>query len=265
MTTVLYLPDDAAERETILGAWRRLRECGSFAGALEDLDALDLDLTVRFRPDQTEDALLKWVEDGAELDLATYFSETERGRLPAVLAHEILGHALWEGKARAQGIFGAVHFHLCNELNARLLGWIATLELDISSGSYAMLFDYCVDPEGFGEDLLFLSPHYVLLMTSAEMRSARRAMQDRLNRLLLVWTETPSGETNEGRSAQMIEMIRSLTGTIIRMEEEPDQQSERWFAGIADCDLVRELERATQGRDAELRRRLDLKPRNREA
>lgn len=260
MTTVLHFPADAASREVIEGAWRRLRECAGLAEALEELDALDIDLAIRFRCEQAEDALLTWAGEGAELDLATHFSGAERERLPAVLAHEILGHALWEGKAHRQGVFDAVHFHLCNELNARLLGWIATLELDIRSGGNAMLFDYCMDPAGFARDLPLLSPHYVLLMTSAEMRDARRAMQDRLNGLSSAWIGTPAGEMTESRSAQMVEMIRSLTETIASMEKETDQRSERWFAGIAGCDLVRELEGATERLDAELRRRLDLDP-----
>lgn len=251
----------AFERGLVREAARRLAESVSLAPALEELERLGIELVVCFPEGQAEDGLLSWRNGAAVASLARRYTMADIDSLPAVLAHEVLGHALWESKAHRQNVHAAVRFHLNGELIALATGWIAALELGVTPPHPDLLRDFCSNPDRFGRDLPLMSSHYVLLLSSAEMPHARRTLQDRLNVLTQEWIDLRSvglsiGEV-EARERSLVGMIKLVSETLGRMDREENQASERWFAAQAHCDLVLELDRSAERLGARLRMLVD--------
>jgi hypothetical protein len=250
------------EKGIIREAAQRLTASASLVPALEDFEALHIRLVVSFAHGQSEDGLLSWRDGTAIASLAQRYTLADLDRLPIVLAHEVLGHALWEAKARRQNVHAAVRFHLNGELIALVTGWIAALELGLEPPHPGLLRDFSSSPDSFARDLPLMSPHYVLLLSTEEMRHVRRTLQDRLNVLTQEWiglrSEGLSGGEVEIRERSLGEMIRLVTETLGNLDREGDQASERWFADCARCDLVLDLDRSTELLSSRLRAILDL-------
>lgn len=90
-------------------------------------------------------------------------AEFQKQDLPPTLAHELLGHGLWYGRAIRESALQVFHHHELNEANARLVGWLVDFELDgrfEEAGAWA----YLADPVAFLQ-------HLKLHLTNAAWRT----------------------------------------------------------------------------------------------
>lgn len=257
----LIVRGNSLEQDIVDDALQRLSNSGLFVTEFRDLEMLGIELTVEFREGQIEDGLLIWHNDGVRLGLARRYTHIDKEHLPYLLAHEVFGHALWEAKAMRENVQTAVHFHLCNEINAHILGWLASIGLGIKPRYRELLLDFHINPDEFKRELPYTSPHYVLLLSTKEMQNARQVLQERLNALATEWvnlrSESPPVCNVNARENRLAEMIRLVTRTITNFEAEPNNESERWLAEQSRCAVIQDLEDTSRIHEHTLRALLE--------
>jgi hypothetical protein len=102
-----------------------------------------------------------------------------QNQLAPALAHELLGHGLGYGRARAQGLVEAFHRHDLNEWSARVTGWVVDFELNGASGD-PEAFAYLQSPDGFINRLKLRHPTYAVTFGSAELADPAEALKLRI-------------------------------------------------------------------------------------
>ena len=102
-----------------------------------------------------------------------------QSQLAPALAHELLGHGLGYGQARAQGLVEAFHRHDLNEWTARVTGWAVDFELNGAAGDPEAMA-YLQAPEAFINRLKLRHPTYAVTFGSAEMAAPAEALKLRL-------------------------------------------------------------------------------------
>ena len=218
--------------------------------------------------------------------------EFRDGDLPPTLGHELLGHALWSGRAQRAGLFQAVHHHELNEVHARLVGWLIDLELDgrIQPSGARQYFD---DPYSFRIDLKFLDSYYALTFSHDELAQPLETMQGRLAVALerraaleaslarhVSWYAVmthfvgahgvaaerfaalrDSMHEEEAHLQDQIAVLEQVTAvladTLARCHAEPDQRSVQYFRQSAAHELLSQLQAEVQRRDRQFRRQVD--------
>ncbi|MFI5345213.1 MAG: hypothetical protein ACHQ51_02450 [Elusimicrobiota bacterium] len=239
-------------------------------------------------------AFTEWKGDHVEvrlnLDYLGANAEFREQDLPPTLAHELLGHGLWNARAEREKAFQAFHHHELNETNARLVGWMVDFELDRrfeENGAWT----YLADPSGFLSHLKLRLPYYALTFSnqelarpiealetrSAEAKSKRAWLEmelanhvswnpvidhfaknhgvseGRLRALRAYMTDNEASYKDE--IAVMDALIAEVDATVQRMKAEPDRVSERYLQWAATHPMFADLARETEENG---RRLLDL-------
>lgn len=188
-------------------------------------------------------------------------AELRAGDLPFALAHELLGHGLWEARAERAGVIEALRHHDLNEINARLVGWLVDLEsdgrLEMSGASH-----YLADPDGYRAHLKLINSYYALTFSSAEMGRIDEVMESRLaasradledvaDRLANRAPNPPAQDEEDDlrdRDAALREIIEALGGALERCRAEPDRTSVKYFRHAATHPIFAQLEREVERR-----------------
>jgi hypothetical protein len=139
-----------------------------------------------------------WDNGAARLSLQEAYIRQGRDvleqTLPAVMAHELLGHGLWQARADREDASVVLRHHHLSEVYARLVGWLVDIELDghISSDSTAR--DFLKDPDVYWDQLKLRTVYYALTFSTAELQNpistlvvraaAARSRRDELARML---------------------------------------------------------------------------------
>lgn len=90
--------------------------------------------------------------------------------LPAVIAHELLGHGLWQARAEREDASAVLRHHHFSEVYARLVGWLVDIELDGQISSDRSARDFLKDPDLYWDQLKLRSAYYALTFTTAELQ-----------------------------------------------------------------------------------------------
>jgi|GEM_PF-1540334 len=99
--------------------------------------------------------------------------------LPAILAHELLGHGFWYARAHREGVLMVFHHHELNETNARLLGWLVDFELD-QRFEEEQAWLYLQNPQAYLDSLKMRLPYYAKTFSNAEMLEPVATLEKRL-------------------------------------------------------------------------------------
>ena len=106
--------------------------------------------------------------------------ETESQNILTSLAHELFGHVLERKRAKRFGITNKIYPHHFNEeLNAQLIEWIVSAELQATTDASA--WDYINNPSGYSSLFLSCHPAYTLRLMDDEVESPCSAYQKRLD------------------------------------------------------------------------------------
>lgn len=101
---------------------------------------------------------------------------------PPTLAHELLGHGLWYGRMAKDNLQEGFHVHENNETNAKLVGWLASWELNRRHhDTYA--YEYLQDPVAYLRNLKLRQPYYALTYANGELADPLAALRARLAKL----------------------------------------------------------------------------------
>ena len=118
--------------------------------------------------------------DPPKVSINWKFSETNPDNMPASLAHELFGHVLEKKRAKRFGITNKIYSHHYNEeLNAGLIGWIVSAELQMPVSPSA--WEYVDNPSGYSSSFLSCNPAYTLRLLDDEVRAPCSAYQKRLD------------------------------------------------------------------------------------
>ena len=116
--------------------------------------------------------------------LNRHFLDTDpdyrRVKLPAILAHELFGHALEQQRAEKAGVsFYALNHYRGDEANSGLIEWLLQTELGgpLDNGH---MWSYLADPERYHADLKTNMPYYSTTLSTVEMRSPVAALEGRV-------------------------------------------------------------------------------------
>ena len=122
------------------------------------------------------DAQCEWRDGTAYISLRGTDLCQEQDRigeaLPAILAHEVVGHGLWQARAEREGVGQAMRHHKLEEIHARLVGWLVDIELDDHISSDAMARHYLDDPDRWWAQLKLCASYYAFKFSSSEMCEA---------------------------------------------------------------------------------------------
>lgn len=201
--------------------------------------------------------------------------------LPPTLAHELFGHGLWYWRAAAENALQVFHHHELNETNARLVGWLVDFEMDRrfeEDGAWS----YLQDPARFLRNLKLRLPYYALTFSNEELARpletlearlvSARAERDRLDTELSnhrSWNAVidhfvrkhgiaeqrfarlrrdmaDTDQKYQDDLANMDAILSDVDGTIRRMKDEPDRQSERYLKWASSHPLFSRLEAAAR-------------------
>lgn len=99
--------------------------------------------------------------------------------LPAILAHELLGHGRWYGRMGPLNLAEGYATHEIHEQQARGLGWIVDYELDRKFADGGA-WQYLQDPGNYLSTIRMQIPVYATMLSSAEMGDPLKAYQSRL-------------------------------------------------------------------------------------
>ena len=120
---------------------------------------------------------------GASISINRLFMKVDHAwaatKVPAILAHEMLGHGLHRYKAREAGVDGFYHDYWGNERAAKLIGWTVNLELERSDEDTRPR-EYVRHPVTYTRKLRSLELGYALAYSRAEANHLVRAMSNRL-------------------------------------------------------------------------------------
>lgn len=101
---------------------------------------------------------------------------------PPTLAHELLGHGLWYGRMAKDNLQDGFHVHENNETNAKLVGWLASWELNRRHhDTYA--YEYLQDPKSYLRNLKLRQPYYALTYADSDLPDPLAALRGRLAQL----------------------------------------------------------------------------------
>jgi hypothetical protein len=249
------------------------------------------------------DAAADWIGGSAQIRLREAYllggQESIDQKLPAILAHEILGHSLWYARAEREDVIEGMHYHKFNELHARLVGWLVDLELDghFAAGAEGIR-SFLDDPHSLWDRLQVLTPYYAMIFSSAEMRDpvaalAERAKAARNRRIELerelfnqqTWlpvidhfVELHGVDASRTRKlqdefanskAEMERVIARVDAVIAKVDQcldrfhcEADHTTERYLAQVAEHPLIARLGRATEELAGRLRQKIIECPRD---
>lgn len=168
--------------------------------------------------------------------------------LPAVMAHELLGHGLWQARADRENASDVLRHHHFSEVYARLVGWLVDIELDghISSDSTAR--DFLKDPDLFWDQLKLRSAYYALTFSTAELEkpvatlvaraAAARARRDEFARLLSNTRTWPAVIDHFVTSHGIDDLrMREVRDNLAQDEQSLVRETARVEAVIAELDL----------------------------
>lgn len=98
---------------------------------------------------------------------------------PPTLAHELLGHGLWYGRMAKVSLQDGFHVHENNETNAKLVGWLASWELNKRHhDTYA--YEYLQDPQAYLENLKMRQPYYSVTYADKDLADPVATLKSRL-------------------------------------------------------------------------------------
>jgi hypothetical protein len=122
------------------------------------------------------------------------------------LTHELFGHVLEKKRAKRFGITNKIYpYHFNEELNAQLIAWIVSAELQGTTNASA--WDYINNPSGYSSLFLSCSPAYTLRLMDDEIGSPCSAYQKRLDGINKCIQEE---KDNQRRSEQWLKVIEHL-------------------------------------------------------
>jgi hypothetical protein len=131
-------------------------------------------------------AVVRMNRDYLDSDEEYFFEDA-----PPTLAHELLGHGLWYGRMAKHDLQEGFHVHENNETNAKLVGWLASWELNRRHhDTYA--YEYLQDPAAYLRNLKLRQPYYSVTYSDADLKdplAALRARLDELPRLRAAYTQ----------------------------------------------------------------------------
>lgn len=246
------------------------------------------------------DAHFNWVDGSGQVALRkSYFHqghEIIQQTLPAVLAHELLGHGLWHARAARENLSQAVNHHELDEIYARLVGWLVDIELDGHLSSDSSTQRFLDSPRRFWSELTLCNPQYSLKFSSTEMReviatlaSRAQAARDRRADLTSQLTNSRSWPAVidhfvgyhgiGGRRMRQLRrtlaeeeraylrdiaitdvVIATLDRTLENFHAETDSTSQRYLQYVADHPLINRLAQATDALATRLREKIALCP-----
>ncbi len=289
---------DALDRMLESPTARALAERYAAQGAAATVRFEDIPGTVPTSPDgraffHGTRGLTHWTGDSVLVRLNSAYLDSDahhrRQSLPAILAHELLGHGLWYSRAADENLLQAFHHHDLNEINARLVGWLVDHELDgrmEESGAWT----YLRDPSAYTDNLKLRLLYYALTFSGAEMSAPMPALETRLARArerrarleseranVRSWTPVvdyfaaegvPEARFRDLRAelaqndasyaadiASADEAIAGMETVLARFKAETDGASTRYLAAAAAHPMFAELQREVDERLAELRAR----------
>lgn len=122
-------------------------------------------------------AIVRMNRDYLDSDEEYFFEDA-----PPTLAHELLGHGLWYGRMAKHNLQEGFHVHENNETNAKLVGWLASWELNRRHhDTYA--YEYLQDPAAYLRNLKLRQPYYSVTYGDADLRDPLAALRGRLEQL----------------------------------------------------------------------------------
>jgi hypothetical protein len=116
-------------------------------------------------------AVVRMNRDYLDSDEEYFFEDA-----PPTLAHELLGHGLWYGRMAKHALQEGFHVHENNETNAKLVGWLASWELNRRHhDTYA--YEY------LQRNLKLRQPYYSVTYSDADLKDPLAALRARLEQL----------------------------------------------------------------------------------
>ncbi len=148
---------------------------------------------------------------------------------PAILGHELLGHALQQIKADKAGVGLAFKSWDDDETQAALVDWIMNVELSREQKQWndSWMWNYLASPQKYHESLQMQSAYYAGTFNSSEMENPVPALQARLQRA----SNSLDGVANDVKS---YEFWNKFIAHLISAHESKPESFKKLFLNIDD-------------------------------